>query len=325
MSGQTIRVTLPIPLVEDATALIDVSYRARLRTTTGGRDFLWSRVGGIAHIYRFIPWISRRAPYGPSQHGEPFITGISPLVRVDVDSDRALVWATSGHKTMGSGRKATYVARNVRDFNIAASPSYRTKSGRSRDGRVKVVVHTRTISAARLLRLARTELARIPGDHRRALPVPDLSGRRIGRRARDGVAGDGLDPRLPQPGRPGVPRLARDRASVVLRDRRQRPAHRLVRGRGARRVLLAQGARLPARQPLRAAIVSTSRSTGIARAATTRPSTSRARCSSTRSGATSGIGDSSAPSVATRRTTGSGWAATAACSTCCATRWATGS
>jgi hypothetical protein len=160
VSGQTIRVTLPIPLVEDATALIDVSYRARLRTTTGGRDFLWSRVGGIAHIYRFIPWISRQASYGPSRHGEPFITGISPLVRVDVDSDRALVWATSGDKTTGSGRKVTFVARNVRDFNIAVSPSYRTKSGRSRDGRVKIVVHTRTISAARLLQLAQTELAR---------------------------------------------------------------------------------------------------------------------------------------------------------------------
>ena len=48
----------------------------------------------------------------------------------------------------------------MRDFNIAASPGYRTKRGRSRDGRVRIVVHTRTIDANRLLGLARAELAR---------------------------------------------------------------------------------------------------------------------------------------------------------------------
>jgi hypothetical protein len=160
VTGQTIRVALPVALPEGGTARIDVSYRARLGTSTAGRDFLWSKVGGIAHIYRSIPWISRQAPYGPSQHGEPFVTGVSPLVRVDVDSDRPLVWATSGERTGGSGRRSTFVARNVRDFNLAVSPSYRTKSARSRDGRVKVVVHTRTIDPDRLIGLVRNELAR---------------------------------------------------------------------------------------------------------------------------------------------------------------------
>jgi hypothetical protein len=160
VNGQTIRVPLPVPLAADGTARVDVSYRARLGTSTAGRDFLWSRVGGIAHIYRAIPWISRQAPYGPSQHGEPFITGVSPLVRVDVDSDRPLVWATSGERTGGAGRRATFVARAVRDFNLAASPSYRTTSGRSRDGRVRIIVHTRTVNADRLLGLAKAELAR---------------------------------------------------------------------------------------------------------------------------------------------------------------------
>ena len=121
---------------------MDISYRARLRTTTTGRDFLWTRVGGIAHIYRFIPWISRRIPYGPSAHGEPFVTGVSPFVRVDVDSDRPLVWATSGQPSGGSGNTSTFIAREVRDFNIAASPNYRTKSIQSKDGRVKIVAHT---------------------------------------------------------------------------------------------------------------------------------------------------------------------------------------
>jgi hypothetical protein len=160
VSGQTIRVPLPGSLDPGGSARVDVSYRARLRTSTGGRDFLWTRVGGIAHIYRFIPWISRRVPYGPSAHGEPFVTGVSPFVQVDVSSDRRLVWATTGQRSGGSGSRQTYVARDVRDFNIAASPDYRTKSLRSKDGRVRIVAHTRTIDAGRLLRLARTELAR---------------------------------------------------------------------------------------------------------------------------------------------------------------------
>jgi hypothetical protein len=160
VSGQTIRVSMPTPLAPDATARVDVSYRARLRTTTSGRDFLWARVGGIAHIYRFIPWISRRIPYGPTMHGEPFMTGVSPFVRVDVDSDRPLVWATSGQRSGGSGDTSTFIARDVRDFNIAASPGYRTKSTQSKDGRVRIVAHTSTLDAGRILRLARAELDR---------------------------------------------------------------------------------------------------------------------------------------------------------------------
>ena len=160
VSGQTIRVSMPTPLASHGTARVDISYQARLRTTTTGRDFLWTRVGGIAHIYRFIPWISRRIAYGPSAHGEPFVTGVSPFVRVDVDSDRPLVWATSGQPSGGSGNTSTFIAREVRDFNIAASPNYRTKSIQSKDGRVKIVAHTTRLDAGRLLRLARTELAR---------------------------------------------------------------------------------------------------------------------------------------------------------------------
>ena len=59
-----------------------------------------------------------------------------------------------------SERKFRYVARNVRDFSIAASPSYKTVTGKTSNGKTKIFAHTLKHDGKRLIRLAREEIAR---------------------------------------------------------------------------------------------------------------------------------------------------------------------
>jgi aminopeptidase N len=160
VSGQTIKLTLEAPLAQDASTTVWVAYRAKLLNRNSGRNYLWSKLGGVAHLYRFIPWISRRIPFGSQAHGEPFLTPVSPSVRVTASSDRKLVWATSGRRIGKDGKTFTFMATDVRDFNMIASPSYKTVSGKSLDGETKIVAYTRAANGRRLIRLARQELDR---------------------------------------------------------------------------------------------------------------------------------------------------------------------
>jgi hypothetical protein len=170
--GQTIRVPLPEALPDGGRVSVRVVFRARLNQATGGRAWLWSKAGGVAHMYRFIPWLSRRVPIGPTAHGEPFVTAVSPRVSVALTSDRRLVWAPTGRRVASAGLTETFVARDVRDFNLAVSPDYRTRRGKSSDGTVDIIVHARTTYAGRLLRLARDELARFRRITRVSYPYP---------------------------------------------------------------------------------------------------------------------------------------------------------
>jgi hypothetical protein len=165
VTGQTIVVPFGAPLAEAAEASVQVGFRATLRTSTSGRAYFFARLGDVAQLYRFIPWLSRTIRFGSQDHGEPFLTPNSPRVRVSVRADRDLVWATSGQQVgrpVGSSasRSAVFEATDVRDFNIAASPAWRTVQGTSRDGRTTIFAHTRRMDGRRLVDLARQELAR---------------------------------------------------------------------------------------------------------------------------------------------------------------------
>jgi hypothetical protein len=159
--GQTLKVPLGKWLPAGDSATVFVGYKARLATKVGGRSYFFAKLNGVAQLYRFIPWVSRKIPFGSSNHGEQFVTPVSPRVEVTVSADRKLVWATSGRQVQKLGaHKFRYVARNVRDFNIAASPSWKTTTGKSKNGKVKIFAHTRKHDGARLIRLARAEIAR---------------------------------------------------------------------------------------------------------------------------------------------------------------------
>jgi hypothetical protein len=167
--GQTLKVSLGRDLPAGASAAIFVGFKARLATRASGRAYLFAKLGGVAQLYRFIPWLSRQTPFGSSNHGEQWVTPVSPRVEVTVSADRGLVWATSGQRAEKvDDRTFRFLATNVRDFNIAASPAYRTRVGRSVNGKTRIFVHTLKHDGKRLLRLARAELAR----YRRLTGVP---------------------------------------------------------------------------------------------------------------------------------------------------------
>jgi hypothetical protein len=159
--GQTIRVPLGRTLAPGDEARVFVRFRSRLTTRATNRSYYFAKLNGVAQLYRVIPWVSRRIPFGRGDHGEPFVTPVSPRVQVTVSSDRKLVWATTGRRTKKVDRKTfTFVATKVRDFNLAASPRWSTASGLSKNGKVRIVAYARRHDARRLVRLAREEIAR---------------------------------------------------------------------------------------------------------------------------------------------------------------------
>ena len=70
---------------------------------------------------RWIPWVSRQVRYQTARHGDPFVTVVSPRVRVTLDSDVSVRWATSGRQVSSDGRAKTFLAEDVRDFNFTAA------------------------------------------------------------------------------------------------------------------------------------------------------------------------------------------------------------
>jgi hypothetical protein len=124
VTDQTIHFPLGGILDPGATALVRLQYRATLRSTTSGSTWLFTRANGILEVHRWLPWISKPTAFDRPNHGDPFVTGVSPRVRVTIISDRAIRWATTGSQTGGSGLTKTFEARTVRDFAIAGAPDY---------------------------------------------------------------------------------------------------------------------------------------------------------------------------------------------------------
>jgi hypothetical protein len=154
VSGQTIIVTLPDTLVEGGTTRVRVRYTGRAGLSTAGHDWMWVKDNDILNLYRFIPWLSRKLPFQRDNHGDPFVTPTSPYVRVRLTADRNLTYATSGARIAVDGRTQTFEARNVRDFNITASPRYKVLSKRTKDGDTLIRVFTINGRADLLMRSA---------------------------------------------------------------------------------------------------------------------------------------------------------------------------
>ncbi len=124
ISDQTILVPLGGVLPDGATATVRIAFRATLRSDLVGSNWLFTRTNGVIDANRWLPWVSLRRPFTRPNHGEPFYTASSPYVRLRVTTDRTLRIAAAGVRTAVSGLTQTFVARDVRDFNFAASPYY---------------------------------------------------------------------------------------------------------------------------------------------------------------------------------------------------------
>jgi hypothetical protein len=103
-------------------------FRSTLRSSVAGPNWMFTRANGIVDAYRWLPWVSRRLAFDRPNIGDPWITPVSPHVRVKITTDRPLVIATSGERVAASGLTQTFEAENVRDFSITASPDYRSGS-----------------------------------------------------------------------------------------------------------------------------------------------------------------------------------------------------
>jgi hypothetical protein len=128
VSDQTIIVPLGGVLAAGDTVKVRVHYLATLRSSLSGSNWLFTRTNGIVDAYRWIPWVSRATPFSRPNHGDPFITPVSPEVIVNVTTDRRLVIASTADRVSQSSNGLTQrlVARNVRDVTITAAPDFRT-------------------------------------------------------------------------------------------------------------------------------------------------------------------------------------------------------
>jgi len=115
VSDQTILVPLGGILAAGDTVTIRVHYTATLRSTLAGSNWMFTRTNGIVDAYRWIPWVSRATPFTRPNHGDPFVTPVSPEVTVSVRTDRRLVIASTADRVSQSsdGLTQRFVARNV--------------------------------------------------------------------------------------------------------------------------------------------------------------------------------------------------------------------
>ena len=136
---QTIIVPLGGVLPVGATTVVRVKYTATLRTSLSGSSWLFTKANGIVNAYRWLPWVSRATPFDRPNHGDPFVTPSSPLVRLTVITDRRLVLATTGDRVSAStdGLTQRFEARNVRDMTITAAPDFRSISARVGDTTIR--------------------------------------------------------------------------------------------------------------------------------------------------------------------------------------------
>lgn len=150
ISGQTIVVPLGGILPVDGATTVRVRFSARLRSTLGGSDWLFTRANGIADLYRWLPWVSRRVTFERPNHGDPFVTPTSRDVRVRITTDRRLALATTGDRVSVSADGLTQVfeARNVRDFTVTAAADYQTRQRVVGDTTVRVWFRAGTRGAA---------------------------------------------------------------------------------------------------------------------------------------------------------------------------------
>ena len=138
VSDQTIVVPLGGILGAGQSVQVRVRYGATLRSSLTGSNWLFTRANGIVDAHRWIPWVSRKVAFDRPNHGDPFVTPVTPRVRVAITSDRALTFATTGERVASSGLRQTFEARNVRDFVFAAAPDYKTISATVGDTVIRV-------------------------------------------------------------------------------------------------------------------------------------------------------------------------------------------
>lgn len=150
VTGQTIIVPLGGILPVEATTRIRVRFSARLNNDLANSHWLFTQANGIANLYRWLPWVSRKVTFERPSHADPFVTPSSRDVRVTITSDRRLDLATTGElvSTSSNGRTKTFQAKDVRDFTVTASTNFDWRERRVGDTTIRVWFRPGTRGAA---------------------------------------------------------------------------------------------------------------------------------------------------------------------------------
>lgn len=155
-SGQTLTVMLPGPLAPEQSVSVVIDYTAKLRANRTDKNWMFAKLNGVVTAYRWIPWLSRAVKFKRPNFGDPFVTAVSPEVKVSLTSDRTLVYATTGRRTGAAGLTQNFVAEKVRDFNFSASPKYKLLKGKKNG--IKVHVYYISLPGDAMLKQARASL-----------------------------------------------------------------------------------------------------------------------------------------------------------------------
>ena len=152
ISDQTIVVPLGGVLPPGGTTQVRVRYHATLRSSVTGSNWLFTRANGVADLYRWLPWVSRRIAFDRPNHGDPFETPTSRSVKVRIVTTQKLVLATTGDRVSVSrdGLTQTFAATDVRDFTVTAATDFKTASRVVRDTVVRVYYRPGAPGAAML-------------------------------------------------------------------------------------------------------------------------------------------------------------------------------
>ena len=134
VSDQTLKVPLGGVLPAGASAVVKVSYRATLKNSLSGSNWMFTRYGGTISLYRWIPWVSLARPFDRPNHGDPFVTPTSPTVAVNLTLDKSLILASPhGGLSTSPSKTWSFSISNVRDVSMVLASDF-TVSKRSVDG-----------------------------------------------------------------------------------------------------------------------------------------------------------------------------------------------
>lgn len=179
IDDQTVLVPLDPALEPGTERQVVIEYTARLNANPDPESDEWgfARTQTYLTAYRWIPWLSRTTPFNRPSVGDPFVTASSPLVRVAITTDPALILATSGVEVSRDGATRHYEARDVRDFNFSASADYAVATRTV--GGTRLQLFYRRLPAQRVLDITERTFRHL--DTRvGAYPYPDLNIAEIG-------------------------------------------------------------------------------------------------------------------------------------------------
>jgi aminopeptidase N len=170
VDDQTLLVPLGGRLPSGRTATARLTYRATLQPGLDGSDWLFSRAGGTLALYRWIPWVSRAIPFDRPNHGDPFLTPTSPLVRVRITTDVPMVLASPGLAPVADGLTWSFESSDMRDVAVVLAPDFRLATGDA--GGIPIRAYTRPggIDGRELVSQAGLALTRIAD--RLGVPYP---------------------------------------------------------------------------------------------------------------------------------------------------------